>query len=202
MLNAYEENEETGEKKYTEIEDGQQITMGGMIAAFKKLKTRSGSFMAFVTVEDLYGSIECVCFPKVYERMRNFLENDRVVSLSGKISIEEEKQPVIIVDRISEFNLDEPTDRQAVAHTHTETARKPAPVQKSDAEKRLWLNVTELEEEDIEELLETLSFYVGETPVYFVKDGKKMLCSQKVALGKALMAELASFLSENCIKLT
>ena len=202
MLNAYEENEETGEKKYTEIEDGQQITMGGMIAAFKKLKTRSGSFMAFVTVEDLYGSIECVCFPKVYERMRNFLENDRVVSLSGKISIEEEKQPVIIVDRISEFNLDEPTDKQAVAYTHAETARKPAPVQKSDAEKRLWLNVSELEEEDIEELLETLSFYVGETPVYFVKDGKKMLCSQKVALGKALMAELASFLAENCIKLT
>ena len=202
MLNAYEENEETGEKKYTEIEDGQQITMGGMIAAFKKLKTRSGSFMAFVTVEDLYGSIECVCFPKVYERMRNFLENDRVVSLSGKISIEEEKQPVIIVDRISEFNLDEPTDKQAVASTHVEPARIPAPVQKSDAEKRLWLNVSELEEEDIEELLETLSFYVGETPVYFVKDGKKMLCSQKVALGKALMAELASFLAENCIKLT
>lgn len=202
MLNAYEENEETGEKKYTEIEDGQQITMGGMIAAFKKLKTRSGSFMAFVTVEDLYGSIECVCFPKVYERMRNFLENDRVVSLSGKISIEEEKQPVIIVDRISEFNLDEPTDKQAVASIHVEPARIPAPVQKSDAEKRLWLNVSELEEEDIEELLETLSFYVGETPVYFVKDGKKMLCSQKVALGKALMAELASFLAENCIKLT
>jgi len=49
--------------------------------------------------------------------------------------------------------------------------------------------------------LETLSFYAGETTVCFVKNGKKMLCSQKVQPNKALMAELASFLPENCIKI-
>ena len=69
------------------------------------------------------------------------------------------------------------------------------------AEKKLWLNVTDLEDADIEELMETLTFYEGETAVVFVKDGKKMLCSQKVNAGKALMAELLSFLSENQIKL-
>jgi hypothetical protein len=58
-----------------------------------------------------------------------------------------------------------------------------------------------MDEEDVEELLETLSFYVGETEVFFVQNGKKMRCTQKVSLNKALMAELVSFLPENCIKL-
>ena len=205
MLNAYEENDETGVKTYTEISDGQQVTMGGMIGAFKKLKTRSGSLMAFVTIEDMFGSIECVCFPKIYEKIRSFLETDRVVSLSGKISIEEEKLPVIILDKMTEFTLEE------TAATHTETrevkafaqerAAKPQTAEKEDKDKVLWLNVSDMEDEDVEELLESLSFYAGETPVYFVKGKKKMLCSQKVNPNRALMAELASFMPENCIKL-
>ena len=207
MLNEYTENDETGEKTYTEISDGQQVTMGGMISTFKKLKTRSGAFMAFVTIEDLYGSVECVCFPKVYERIRNFLVPDKVVSLSGKLSIEEEKQPAIIVDKMSEFTLEEDKPTAAVApvnsvYADSDTAeKKPGVREKTDAEKKLWLNVTSLEEEDIDELLETLTFYVGDTQVWFVKNGKKMLCTQTVSPNKALMAELASFLPENCIKL-
>ena len=203
MLNVYTENED-GEKTYTELEDGQQVTMGGMISAYKKLKTRSGAFMAFVTVEDLSGTIECVCFPKVYERIRSFLENDRVVSLSGKLSIELDKAPAIIVDKMTEFTLEEDVQKAAPIAAESALYEPVAPVvkkEKPDAEKRLWLNVSDMEDEDIEELLETLSYYAGETQVCFVKNGKKMLCSQKVTPNKALMAELASFLSESCIKL-
>ena len=195
MLNAYTEDEETGVKTYTELSDGMAVTMGGMISAYKKLKTKSGQFMAFVTVEDLYGSVECVCFPKVYERIRPFLESDKVVYLSGKMSIDSEKLPAIIVDKMTEFSLDAP-----IAPTKTAESTPPPQV-KPLAEKKLWLNVTNLEDADIEELMETLTFYEGETAVVFVKDGKKMLCSQKVNAGKALMAELLTFLSENQIKL-
>ena len=182
--------------------------MGGMIGAFKKLKTRSGSFMAFVTVEDLYGSIECVCFPKVYDKIRNFLEADVVVSLSGKISIDDEKAPVIIVDSMKEFSLDEtPVVGQTaipVAPMQPAVVSQPIveiPVQKPDKDKILWLNVSDLEDEDIEELMETLTYYEGECTVIFVKDGKKNRCSQKVTPGRALMAELAGFLPEEKIKL-
>ncbi len=203
MLNAYTEEEEGGAKTYTDIAHGMPVTMGGMISAYKKLKTRTGSFMAFVTVEDMYGSIECVCFPKVYDRIRNFLEVDRVVSLSGKISIDEDKAPVIIVDRMDEFSVDEP--RVSAPPHGMEKLDEVAPprkvVEKSDAEKRLWLNVSALEEADVEELMETLTFYEGETTVIFVKDGKKQLCSQKVTPNRALMAELSSFLPESAIKL-
>ncbi len=209
MLNAYTEEEEGGVKTYTEISDGMPITMGGMISAFKKLKTRTGTFMAFVTVEDLYGSIECVCFPKVYERMRGFLGADKVVSVVGKISIDAEKAPVIIAERVEEFSLDSLADtgKQGKAgnnrfvNSEPVTEATPKQKEKTDAEKRLWLNVSGLENADVDELMETLTFYEGETPVVFVKDGKKMLCSQKVNPNRALMAELASFLREDCIKL-
>ena len=201
MLNAYNETEDGG-KAYTEISDGMQVTMGGMIGAYKKLKTRSGAFMAFVTVEDMSGSIECVCFPKIYERIRSFLETDRVVSLSGRISIEEEKLPVIILDKMEEFTLEETVpvapSKAAVISQANVAAREAV---KSEADKKLWLNVSDLEDEDVEELLEVLSFYAGETSVYFVKAGKKMMCSQKVSINKGLMAELSTFLPENCIKI-
>ena len=199
MLNAFteEEGEEDGRKTYTEISDGMAVTMGGMIGAYKKLKTRTGSFMAFVTVEDLYGSIECVCFPKVYDKIRGFLQADTVVSLSGKISIDDEKAPVIIVEKMTEFILDDGKEKASVPSS----ANAALPTEKAETEKRLWLNVTGMEEADLDELMETLTYYAGETQVVFVKDGKKLLCSQKVAPSKALMAELSGFLPENCIKL-
>ncbi len=208
MLNDYTEEEE-GIKQYESISDGEQISMGGMISAFKKLKTRSGSFMAFVTVEDLYGSIECVCFPKVYDRMRSFMELDKVVSLTGKISIEAEKAPVIIVDKVTEFSLEEAQggkpNVQAEKVSFDDRTETPAPLivqkEKADKDKNLWLNVTALAEEDVEELLDTLSYYAGETQVYFVQGKRKMGCSQKVNLNKALMAELSTFLPDDCIKL-
>ena len=141
--------------------------------------------------------------------MRSFLEADKVVSLAGRLSVEEDKAPVIIVEKISEFTLEEESTTQKITHTVDYSSRyadtqpissKVAKAKEAEV-KTLWLNVAPLEEEDLEELLETLTFYEGETVVYFVKNGKKMLCTQKVSLNKALIAELASFLPEYCIKI-
>ena len=216
MLSEYVEDEDTGTKTYTELTDGQQVSMGGMISSYKKLQTRSGSFMAFVTVEDLYGTVECVCFPKVYDQIKGFLAPDTVVSLTGKIDIDEEKAPTIIVDRMSEFRPEEQGgtggrnggdrqvgyggqgERDGYGNAGNGTAAKgSAPAR----EKALWLNIGSLSDEDVEELMESLCSYEGDTPVYFVRGRTKMVCSQKVNPGKALMAELASFLSRENIKL-
>lgn len=207
MLGEFSEDEETGLKTYTDIADGQAVTMGGMISAYKKLQTRSGTFMAFVTVEDMYGTVECVCFPKIYDKIKSFLAADRVVSLSGKISINDDKAPSIIVDKMTEFSLDEPAPVEEkpsapVGGDFAARAEKKAePPQKEDKDKKLWLNITGLEDADVDELMETLCYYAGETPVIFVKDGKKLLCSQKVTPNRALLAELSGFLNEKCIKL-
>ena len=206
MLNDYTEDEETGEKTYADVKDGQQVSMGGMVSAYKKLQTRSGGMMAFVTVEDLMGTVECVCFPKVYDKIKSFLAPDKVVSVVGKLSITEDKAPAIIVDKMTEFSLEEngkdtttPTQTQGNETQSVRQEKREPPTPKKDG--KLWLNVSGLDEADVEELLETLTFYEGETPVIFVNGKQKMLCSQKINPCKALFAELAGFLAENCIKL-
>ncbi len=206
QLSDVSEDEETGEKTYADIQDGQSVTMGGMISAYKKLQTRSGSFMAFVTVEDMFGSIECVCFPKIYDKIKSFLAPDVVVSLSGKISITDDKAPAIIIDKMTEFMIEEttpnPTQAKKTLLTEGNIAEEKSIVkEKLDKDKTLWLNISSLEDEDVEELMDSLCYYAGETKVIFVKDGKKLLCSQKVSPTRALLAELSGFLNEKCIKL-
>ena len=185
--------------------------MGGMISAYKKLQTRSGQFMAFVTVEDLYGSVECVCFPKVYDKVKAFLVPDKVVSISGKISINDDKAPSIIVDKMIEFTVngavavEEEKEVASTGNKEKVTAVQNAKAEEtpvvSDKPKTLWLNISGLEQEDVDELVETLSYYAGDTQVIFVQNGKKLRCSQGVTANRALLAELSGFLEEKCIKL-
>ena len=213
-MNEFTEDEDTGERTYSELSDGQQVNLGGMISTFKKLQTRSGQFMAFVTVEDLYGAVECVCFPKVYEKVKAFLLPDKVVSISGKISINDDKAPSIIVDKMVEFTLDgevqtevesKPALASGSAFKENASGVRTEDVKRVENEpqkpKTLWLNISNLEQEDIEELMETLTYYSGDTQVIFVQDGKKLRCSQSVTPNRALLAELSGFLEEKCIKL-
>ncbi|MBE5753472.1 MAG: DNA polymerase III subunit alpha [Clostridiales bacterium] len=200
QLSDVTEDDETGEKTYADIQDGQPVTMGGMISAYKKLQTRSGSFMAFVTVEDMFGTIECVCFPKIYDKIKSFLAPDVVVSLSGKISINDDKAPAIIVDKMTEFSIEQVAQNKNVKNANTLNENNEQK-EKQDKDKTLWLNISSLENEDVEELMDSLCYYAGETKVIFVKDGKKLLCSQKVSPTRALIAELSGFLNEKCIKL-
>ena len=98
-MQNYEEDEE-GHKTYPELTDGATVTMGGVIGSYKRINTRSGAPMAFISVEDLYGSIECVAFPNVYEKIRSIVIPDKIVRLSGKIQLDDEKAPVIILDTL------------------------------------------------------------------------------------------------------
>lgn len=184
-LTDYEEDEETGERTYQNIHSGEQVTMGGIVSAIKKINTRSGAVMAFISVEDLYGSIECVVFNKVYERAKPFLRMDAVVSVTGKIDISPGKLPVIVVDSLEEF---EPPEEK----------KTEMPVEEK-REKILWLNARELPEEALEELVAILDEYKGTTKVRVLLEGKNGYTFY-VNLTRALTAELRMILAEDKIK--
>jgi DNA polymerase-3 subunit alpha len=101
VLDYYEEDEEHN-KTYTEIEDGQHVVMGGIVSEFKRLATKSGQTMAFVKVEDIYGQIEVICFPKVFEKARDVLKPEQVVKLSGKLQIKD-GVPQVIAESIDKL---------------------------------------------------------------------------------------------------
>ena len=80
--------------------DGRAVDMGGILTEVKGKATKKGAYMGFVTLEDLTGQIECLVFPKVYERYQGMMAADDLVVLSGKLSIREEEAPKLLVDRV------------------------------------------------------------------------------------------------------
>ncbi len=80
--------EETGR---TVARDNQTYTMCGMVEQINVKMTRNNEAMAFVTLEDLYGQIEVVVFPKVYDGARQFLEMNKGIMVRGRASISEEE---------------------------------------------------------------------------------------------------------------
>ncbi|MBR7100142.1 MAG: DNA polymerase III subunit alpha [Clostridia bacterium] len=200
MLSDTEEDEE-GNVTYNAIESGQSVSMGGIVSAIKKLNTKQGSSMAFITVEDLYGSIECIAFPNTYEKIKHFLAVDVVVALSGKIDIADGKKPSILLDGMQEFSADNLKKDKADGASQTASASTSSQERANEQKpKVLWLQASNLDEGEFEELQEMLAVYVGEVEVRIVRGGKKFRSSQGVNCNKAFMAELKTFLPEDCIK--
>ncbi len=80
--------------------DGRELFMGGMVAERRMKTTRGGNQMCFVTLEDLYGTIECLVFPRVYDRFSPMLSPDAQVMMRGKLSLREDDTPKLVVDKV------------------------------------------------------------------------------------------------------
>lgn len=93
-------DEESGSTKAAE---NSYAVIGGMITSKTVKYTRKNQAMAFLTVEDLVGSVEVVVFPKDYERFRNILTEDRKVFVRGRVSGEEDKDSKLICEKIWSF---------------------------------------------------------------------------------------------------
>lgn len=184
MLLDFEEDEETGDRTYTSVSDGQSVTMGGIVSVVRKHNTKGGSVMAFITVEDLYGSIDCIAFPRVYDKIKALIRPDTVVSVTGKIDIQPEKLPVIRLESIKEFVPPENKKAEEVAVR---------------SEKVLWLDARTLAQEDFDELIEMMEGYAGTVKAKILYGSKRF--EYPVNLSKAFMAELRTFLSAEQIKI-
>ena len=93
-------DEETGSALVT---DGMKATVGGMIADKKIKYTKNDKVMAFLTLEDLVGSIEVVVFPRDYEKNSTKLIEDAKVFITGRVSAEEDKDAKLICEQITFF---------------------------------------------------------------------------------------------------
>lgn len=82
------------------IKDGDRVVIGGLLTEVNKKVTRNNDMMAFVRVEDLFGSIEVIVFPKVFEKCRALLAEDNVVVIKGRVSIREDEQPKVLCESI------------------------------------------------------------------------------------------------------
>lgn len=86
------------------VVDGRKETIGGIVTNVKMQTTRTNKVMAFVTVEDLYGTVEVIVFPKDFEKYRFILVEDARLFISGRVTINEEEDGKLICESITEFD--------------------------------------------------------------------------------------------------
>ncbi len=85
------------------VEDGETATIGGMVADRKIKYTKNDKVMAYVTLEDLTGSVEVIVFPRDYETSSALLVPESKIFISGKVSLEEEKDGRLICQKVTDF---------------------------------------------------------------------------------------------------
>ncbi|WP_394011772.1 DNA polymerase III subunit alpha [Anaerococcus cruorum] len=86
--------------------DNRFVTMAGIITNKSEIMTKKRSLMAFVNIEDLYGSIEVVIFPETYKQYRNLIEDDKVVLVKGKLQVYDDDVKLLSQEFVDLENLD------------------------------------------------------------------------------------------------
>ncbi len=163
---------ETADMESKNLKDGMTAVVGGIILATKTKTTKSNNLMAFITLEDLYGSIEIIVFPTVYERYAALIKEENIVLVKGRISLKEDEAPKIICDDIK-------------------------PITKKMT-KRLYIKITgdksKKEDYDEESLLSMLKYFNGKTPVciYYEETNEKNYLEPEywVSINEQLVTEL------------
>lgn len=102
MLKINEDMEAYG--KTLEYHDNQNVKYAGIITKLKKKFTKNNTIMAFVTIEDLYGSVELIVFDRVYHNSQSALLEENVVLVEGRLSIREEEPVKIVASKIQDLN--------------------------------------------------------------------------------------------------
>jgi DNA polymerase-3 subunit alpha len=97
------------------LRDGETVTVGGIVRSKSVKYTKNNEAMAFVTIEDLFGSVESVVFPKLFARFAGDLENGRAVAITGKAQFREDKDGTVLADGIRLF--EKPGSAKAAGET-------------------------------------------------------------------------------------
>ena len=170
--------------------DNQGVTLVALVAA-KKLKiTKQNETMAFITLEDMTGSMEMLVFPKVLALYSSLLREGEAVVVTGRLSTREDEEPKVICEKVTRpeelFSPEEAAGRSA-----------------SGKRTGLFLLCPGMEEPATVKARELLAAFPGKTPVYFrFRDSGKMLLAPKelwADVSEPVLRKLRSVLGEDCV---
>ena len=95
------------------ISDGMKAIMAGIVTSKKTLVTKSNKMMAFINIEDLYGEIEVVVFPNVYEKYMQLIDEDAIIVVKGTLNFKEDEAPKLLANTITDLKkTDESLSRE------------------------------------------------------------------------------------------
>jgi DNA polymerase-3 subunit alpha len=178
--------------------DGDAVTIGGIVTASRRLKTRSGANLMFVTLDDLEGSAELMVFEKAMLEFGDALAMDRIVLVKGRVDHKDASTTVVIVSSATIY--DPPDEEVAAARSRAEKR-----AQQARTPVRLPVDATRLRAGVIDELKDLLKNFPGESEVVLemhTSSGERKLRlgpEYKVSPTASLRAELHDLLGDAAV---
>ncbi len=178
--NSSEDETNNLELELKKLSDSMRVTVGGIVISKKTKTTKNNNLMAFIGLEDLYGTMEIIVFPTIYEKFSQLLQQESIIIVNGRLSLKEDEQPKIICEEV--FPI------------------------KSLEEKGLYLTFEkELSKEEGTSLRSLLKYFSGSTPTYIRKKNenkyKKLDRQYWIDVNNDIMEELESRLGKSNISL-
>ena len=157
--------------------DGQNVKYGGIITSVKKKYTKNNNIMAFVTIEDLYGSLEIIVFESCYNRVSNILMEDNIVIVDGRLSIREDEEVKIVANNIRELK-------------------------KEEGRKTLNIDISNMSDEQKQKLKGAIKFFNGEKNniEILIKDGEEIKRSGNIYLTLEILEELKKIVGKEKVE--
>ncbi len=176
------------------FKDGVTLTVAGSVTAFREQHTKAGAKMAYCRIEDLFGGIEVVIFPKTLAQYGTVLQPDAPVLLTGRLDLREEEPPQLLCERA--VPLTEKVPQKQPPQASPQTAVKTA----SNVPPGLYLRIAGADTEDYRQVMRLLAVFDGSDEVYvrFADTGKlvRLAREHRVMTNPVLLSELSRLLGE------
>jgi DNA polymerase III subunit alpha len=170
------------------LRDGATVNVLGIITKVQLKVTKSNSTMAFVTLEDLYGSIRVLVFPKSLTEYAGLIAEGKILKVSGRISVRDENEVELICQTVQEIPAAGQSGAEAQESAHPN--RRPG----------LYLKVRSKDDPGYRKAMQYIAIFDGATPLYiYFSESKKLMAaplSMRVSVNDVLLRELRKVLGE------
>ena len=162
------------------FEDGQSITVAGVVASYKTRTTRNNTLMSYINLEDDSGSMELMAFQRALDTGGSYVRDNAAIIVKGRISVRDEKEPQLMVDSIRPIS-----DLDALG-TNAPPPREP----------KLWIKVKSTEEPVLKRIKLILTMFPGRQQMIVYCEKEKKRIGAACIIHQALLDELKELLGE------
>ena len=181
-VESVDDQEEEIQSDFDGLTDGMDVTCGGIVTEVKKiLSKRTNKEMAFVKIEDLYGTIELMIFPNVYPRVKDVILVDNLVTAKGKLSMRDGEAPCVLAESITVWAKEEQVQEEKT--------------------QKLYLKYNLFNAQENKNITDVLKCYPGKLEVIVKnsEDGKPYRIGLHVENNKQMIDELHAYISHEFI---
>ncbi|MDD4291167.1 MAG: DNA polymerase III subunit alpha [Clostridia bacterium] len=175
------QKESDGEEISNLALDKRKVTMGGILSETRKIITKSGGKMASAKLEDLYGSIEVVCYPSDYSKMEDKFIDDAVGEFTGRLNV---RDGVTVNFNVTGFTPWQETAAPTVDFTKVD--------------EKLYIKLTQ---KQLDKVTDILGGYEGDLETVLVVDGKRFKPERGCRNCPGLFIELEDLLTKDNVKI-